>query len=76
MLAIALVKVAGYLFFKYFCGAAMVVDVLFGALAQAAPERIPAASAGTMNNWTFGGIRWFRQLLEIVVQVQVGLGLW
>jgi N-methylhydantoinase B len=34
-----------------------IVDVLFGALAQAAPERIPAASAGTMNNWTFGGIR-------------------
>ncbi len=34
-----------------------VVDVLFGALAQAAPERIPAASAGTMNNWTFGGVR-------------------
>lgn len=34
-----------------------VVDVLFGALAQAAPDRIPAASAGTMNNWTFGGIR-------------------
>jgi N-methylhydantoinase B len=32
-----------------------VVDVIFGALAQALPERIPAASAGTMNNWTFGG---------------------
>ncbi len=34
-----------------------VVDVVFGALAQAVPERIPAASAGTMNNWTFGGTR-------------------
>lgn len=34
-----------------------VVDVLLGALAQALPERIPAASAGTMNNWTFGGVR-------------------
>lgn len=34
-----------------------VVDVLLGALAQAAPDRIPAASAGTMNNWTFGGVR-------------------
>lgn len=34
-----------------------VVDVVFGALAQALPERIPAASAGTMNNWTFGGVR-------------------
>jgi len=34
-----------------------VADVVFGALAQAAPDRIPAASAGTMNNWTFGGVR-------------------
>jgi N-methylhydantoinase B len=33
-----------------------VVDVIFGALAQALPERIPAASAGTMNNVTFGGL--------------------
>ncbi len=33
-----------------------VVDVVFGALAQALPGRIPAASAGTMNNWTFGGV--------------------
>jgi N-methylhydantoinase B len=33
-----------------------VVDAVFGALAQAAPGRIPAASAGTMNNWTFGGV--------------------
>jgi len=33
-----------------------VVDVVLGALAQALPDRIPAASAGTMNNWTFGGI--------------------
>ncbi len=32
-----------------------VVDVVFGALAQVAPTRVPAASAGTMNNWTFGG---------------------
>jgi N-methylhydantoinase B len=32
-----------------------VVDVLFGALAQALPERIPAASQGTMNNLAFGG---------------------
>ncbi|GCE11757.1 hydantoinase B/oxoprolinase family protein [Tengunoibacter tsumagoiensis] len=31
------------------------VDVLFGALAQLAPERIPAASQGTMNNLTMGG---------------------
>ncbi|MEL6179712.1 MAG: hydantoinase B/oxoprolinase family protein, partial [Myxococcota bacterium] len=33
-----------------------IVDVLFGALAQAAPERIPAASCGSMNNITIGGI--------------------
>ncbi len=32
-----------------------IVDVLFGALAQALPERIPAASQGTMNNLTLGG---------------------
>ena len=32
-----------------------VVDVVFGALAQALPELIPAASQGTMNNFTFGG---------------------
>lgn len=33
-----------------------VVDVLLGAFARAIPDRIPAASAGTMNNWTCGGI--------------------
>jgi N-methylhydantoinase B len=32
-----------------------IVDVLLGALAQACPERIPAASQGTMNNLTLGG---------------------
>lgn len=32
------------------------VDVLLGALAQAVPDRIPAASSGTMNNVTFGGL--------------------
>ena len=31
------------------------VDVVFGALAQVLPERIPAASCGSMNNVTFGG---------------------
>jgi N-methylhydantoinase B len=31
------------------------VDVVFGALAQALPERVAAASQGTMNNITFGG---------------------
>src|SRR6202162_3521587 len=33
-----------------------IVDVLLRALAQAIPERIPAAAAGTMNNLTIGGI--------------------
>ncbi len=32
-----------------------IVDVLLGALARALPDRIPAASAGTMNNVAFGG---------------------
>jgi N-methylhydantoinase B len=33
-----------------------IVDVLLRALAQANPERIPAAASGTMNNLTIGGI--------------------
>jgi N-methylhydantoinase B len=32
-----------------------ITDVLLGALAQAAIDRIPAASSGTMNNLSFGG---------------------
>jgi N-methylhydantoinase B len=32
-----------------------IVDVLLGALATACPDRIPAASQGTMNNVTIGG---------------------
>src|SRR5208283_2025162 len=32
-----------------------ITDVLLGALAQALPEAIPAASSGTMSNFTFGG---------------------
>ncbi len=34
-----------------------IVDVALRALAQALPERIPAASQGTMNNLTIGGQR-------------------
>ena len=34
-----------------------VVDVVFGALAQALPDVVPAASQGTMSNLTFGGVR-------------------
>ena len=33
-----------------------IVDVLLLALAQAVPDRIPAAASGTMNNLTIGGI--------------------
>jgi N-methylhydantoinase B len=32
-----------------------IVDVVLGALAQALPGQIPAASQGSMNNFTFGG---------------------
>jgi N-methylhydantoinase B/oxoprolinase/acetone carboxylase alpha subunit len=32
-----------------------ITDTLLGALAKAAPDRIPAASSGTMNNVSFGG---------------------
>ena len=33
-----------------------ITDVVLGALAKAAPDRIPAASCGTMNNFSFGGL--------------------
>ncbi len=33
-----------------------IVDVILRALADAIPDRIPAASSGTMNNFTVGGI--------------------
>ena len=33
-----------------------IVDVVFGALAQAMPDVVPAASQGTMNNLTLGGV--------------------
>ena len=34
-----------------------IVDVVLGALARALPRRVPAASAGTMSNLMFGGVR-------------------
>ncbi len=34
-----------------------VVDVVLRALSIAIPDRVPAQSAGTMNNWTMGGTR-------------------
>jgi len=33
-----------------------IVDVLYKCLANAIPDRVPAASQGTMNNFTFGGV--------------------
>ncbi|MDZ7678575.1 MAG: hydantoinase B/oxoprolinase family protein [Acidimicrobiales bacterium] len=35
-----------------------VADVCFGALAQVVPDRVPAASQGTMNNVLIGGAGW------------------
>ena len=35
-----------------------VVDVVFGALAQLLPDRIPAASCGTMSSVALGGEGW------------------
>lgn len=32
-----------------------VVDAVFGALSKAVPDMVPAASAGSMSNFTFGG---------------------
>jgi N-methylhydantoinase B len=40
-----------------------VVDAVLGALAQAVPDKIPAASQGTMNNLTVGGLRDGRQFV-------------
>jgi N-methylhydantoinase B len=37
-----------------------IVDVLFRAMAEAAADRIPAASSGTMSNLTIGGYDTFR----------------
>ncbi|WP_263784384.1 hydantoinase B/oxoprolinase family protein [Salinibacter grassmerensis] len=34
-----------------------IVDAVLGALAQALPDRVPAAGQGTMNNLTLGGTR-------------------
>ena len=35
-----------------------IVDVVFGALAKALPDKIPAASSGTMNSLALGGDGW------------------
>jgi N-methylhydantoinase B len=51
-----------------------IVDVVLGALAQAAPERIPAASCGTMNNLTIGGYDPGRQQLFAYYETIAGGG--
>jgi len=54
-----------------------IVDVLFKALAQALPDRIPAASQGTMNNLTIGGIdtrRGYGQEFSYYETVAGGMG--
>ncbi len=38
-----------------------ITDTILGALAKAIPDRIPAASSGTMNNLSFGGWDTLRQ---------------
>lgn len=38
-----------------------IVDLLYRALAQALPHRMPAASSGSMNNFTIGGYDPFRE---------------
>ncbi|HRQ36785.1 MAG TPA: hydantoinase B/oxoprolinase family protein [Chloroflexota bacterium] len=43
-----------------------ITDVVLGALAQALPGIIPAASQGTMNNVTFGGSGGARQLGKVI----------
>jgi N-methylhydantoinase B len=51
-----------------------IVDVLFKALAQALPDRIPAASQGTMNNLTIGGIDTHGQEFSYYETVAGGMG--
>ena len=51
-----------------------IVDVLFKALAQALPDRIPAASQGTMNNLTIGGIDTRGQEFSYYETVAGGMG--
>src|SRR4030095_7306970 len=52
-----------------------VVDVLLKALSKALPERIPAASQGTMNNLTIGGID-LRNGQEFSYYETVAGGMW
>ncbi len=51
-----------------------IVDTLLRALAKAIPERIPAASQGTMNNFTFGGLAEDGQPFAYYETVAGGMG--
>jgi N-methylhydantoinase B/oxoprolinase/acetone carboxylase alpha subunit len=51
-----------------------ITDVILGALAQAAPERIPAASCGTMNNLSFGGGGAAREAFAYYETIAGGMG--
>jgi N-methylhydantoinase B len=51
-----------------------IVDVLFKALARAVPARIPAASQGTMNNLTVGGVDQGGQEFAYYETVAGGMG--
>ncbi|MCA1630722.1 MAG: hydantoinase B/oxoprolinase family protein [Acidobacteria bacterium] len=51
-----------------------IVDVLFRALARAVPARIPAASQGTMNNLTVGGVDLGGQEFAYYETVAGGMG--
>lgn len=51
-----------------------IVDTLMRALAQAAPDRVPAASSGTMNNLTIGGLSDAGQPFAYYETVAGGMG--
>jgi len=51
-----------------------IVDTLLRALAKAIPDRIPAASQGTMNNFTFGGLGKDGQAFAYYETIAGGMG--
>jgi N-methylhydantoinase B len=51
-----------------------IVDTVFKALSQALPDRIPAASQGTMNNLTIGGLDTRGQEFSYYETVAGGMG--
>jgi N-methylhydantoinase B len=51
-----------------------IVDTLLRALAKAVPDKIPAASQGTMNNLTFGGSHPFRSSAAFTYYETIGGG--